>query len=190
MTCLPEDLQRLSERVTARPRPPLEASFPLFTGAAPLLQLAREKVAHGMPSIHCATLYVRAPEEVWAHFNALVDRARVELANLVPEVPRLWRGEPHYYPMLRHYLEAAQRNEGLPWEDVGGLSRMGAVCVLSLALLYAEHEPRRRPEPAPAPPPKQPEPPPGPSAADLALWRKRFGEHQPSQFVIEPEEGE
>lgn len=192
MSCMPDSRQRLAERFTFRPSASPVVHAPFVPGAAPLLQLAIERVASGWPLMRTVLSNRRASDDTWAHLHELVARARAELAGLeVTEVPPPQKGEPAYMGPLRHWLgrarECERRSIPLLFEDEGGLTRMQAVCVLSLALLYAQHEAPPR-APAPAPEPLKSTPPQGPGPAELALWRTRFGE--PQQFVIEPEERE
>lgn len=126
------------------------------------LQEARERVAHGWPSMAVAlaghplsTAQARLVEATDAVFAADPAHPWVQVLTdvvlLADEAREVWGSAPaHMPPMtsdlapcgrdLRMHLPDARRcmEWGLAWEDPGGLTRGQALCVLHLAVCMAE----------------------------------------------------
>ncbi|QRK08088.1 hypothetical protein JQX13_50450 [Archangium violaceum] len=136
----------------------------LVTQVLAVLQLARERVVHGWPSIPQA-LASGPGASVEARLDAA--RARPSPGTYVPpwvtvlaeclrrveEARALWAGAPDTMPPLgaglapcamelRQHLTGARAcaEKRLAWSDEGGLSRPQALCVLHLAVTLAKWE--------------------------------------------------
>lgn len=131
------------------------------TGLLRTLQKAREKVAHGCPSLVLAmagtpygTARARVEQAEAARFDPSAAtpflESLTEALALVDEARELWGKEPAHVPPaastlppcgmdLRPFLVDAIRcsDMGLAWEDTSGLSRPQALCVVHLAICLA-----------------------------------------------------
>jgi hypothetical protein len=98
------------------------------------LELARERVAHGYPSLQAALHPMRLTPKAWAEVDRAVDDVRFDLGAAPSTEPPLRRpGESAEARKLREALAAAEANSHLPWEDPGGLNRVQLVAVLTCA---------------------------------------------------------
>lgn len=132
----------------------------LLTHAVSRLQMARERVAHGAPSLALAlaghpysTALARISEAEDARHSPSIlagVMALTEAMALLEEAREAWGTTPAVLPAmvaglapcgleLRMHLPDAQRcaDMGLAWEDAGGLSRPQALCVVHLAACLA-----------------------------------------------------
>lgn len=126
------------------------------------LQDARERVAHGWPSVAMAlagnplsSALARLAESEEARYSAEPSKPWVQVLvdalALVEEAREMWGSTPDAMPPaasdlapcgkeLRMHLPDARRcaEMGLAWEDPGGLTRPQALCVLHLAVCLAQ----------------------------------------------------
>jgi len=99
------------------------------------LERARERVAHGHPSLCSALKYQRLSARAWAEVDRAVDDVRFELGPApFAWAPRAARGEGPAHAQLRELLRVARENKRLPWEDPGGLCRERCVALLTCAI--------------------------------------------------------
>lgn len=106
------------------------------------LARARERVAHGAPSLAVALYYQELTERAWAQVDRAIDDVRFEPRPApFAQAPAPRKGEGPEVAELRELLASSREVSWLPWEDPGGLTRAECVSLLTAAMLHAQAAP-------------------------------------------------
>jgi hypothetical protein len=106
------------------------------------LERARDRVAHGSPTLHAALHYLRLTKRAWAEVDRALDEVRFEVPKeQLVAAARSEGGQSAEGLLLREHLEAAAKNAHVPWESPEGHTRAQCVALLFVAREFLKRLP-------------------------------------------------